>query len=81
MPFVAAPDGVEVYYQTEGGGFPIVFTHGNMVSVTNSPCRRAFYEPSTAVFCMIFVGAAFLGSPKPRYMIRESILLTFIPSC
>jgi 3-oxoadipate enol-lactonase len=30
MPFVAASDGVEVYYHAEGDGFPIVFTHGNM---------------------------------------------------
>jgi 3-oxoadipate enol-lactonase len=30
MPFLTAPDGVEVHYEEEGEGFPLVFTHGNM---------------------------------------------------
>ncbi len=30
MPFLTAPDGVEVHYEVEGEGFPLVFTHGNM---------------------------------------------------
>ena len=30
MPFLTAPDGVEVQYELEGDGFPLVFTHGNM---------------------------------------------------
>ena len=30
MPFVRAQDGVELYYEVKGDGFPIVFTHGNM---------------------------------------------------
>jgi pimeloyl-ACP methyl ester carboxylesterase len=30
MPFVAASDGTELYYEVEGDGFPLVFTHGNM---------------------------------------------------
>lgn len=30
MPFLTAPDGVEVQYELEGDGFPRVFTHGNM---------------------------------------------------
>jgi 3-oxoadipate enol-lactonase len=30
MPFVTAADGVELYYEVEGEGFPLVFTHGNM---------------------------------------------------
>lgn len=30
MPFVTASDGVELYYEVEGDGFPFVFTHGNM---------------------------------------------------
>lgn len=30
MPFVTAGDGVELYYEVEGEGFPLVFTHGNM---------------------------------------------------
>lgn len=30
MPFVTASDGVELYYEVEGDGFPLVFTHGNM---------------------------------------------------
>ncbi len=30
MPFVTASDGVELYYEVEGEGFPLVFTHGNM---------------------------------------------------
>lgn len=30
MPFVVAPDGVELYYEVEGEGFPVVLTHGNM---------------------------------------------------
>ena len=31
MPFLTAPDGVEVQYElAEGDGFPLVFTHGNM---------------------------------------------------
>ena len=30
MPFAKAADGVEIYYDVEGEGFPLVFTHGNM---------------------------------------------------
>ena len=30
MPFVTAGDGTELHYETEGEGFPLVFTHGNM---------------------------------------------------
>ena len=30
MPFVTASDGTELYYEVEGDGFPLVFTHGNM---------------------------------------------------
>lgn len=30
MPFVTASDGVELHYEVEGDGFPLVFTHGNM---------------------------------------------------
>ena len=30
MPFVTASDGTELYYEVEGEGFPLVFTHGNM---------------------------------------------------
>jgi pimeloyl-ACP methyl ester carboxylesterase len=30
MPFVTALDGVELHYEVEGDGFPLVFTHGNM---------------------------------------------------
>jgi hypothetical protein len=30
MPFVTAPDGTELYYEVEGEGFPLGFTHGNM---------------------------------------------------
>ena len=30
MPFVTAADGVELHYEVEGDGFPLVFTHGNM---------------------------------------------------
>lgn len=30
MPFVTASDGVELHYEVEGEGFPLVFTHGNM---------------------------------------------------
>jgi pimeloyl-ACP methyl ester carboxylesterase len=30
VPFVTASDGVELYYEVEGDGFPLVFTHGNM---------------------------------------------------
>ena len=31
MPFLTAPDGVEVHYELpEGEGFPLMFTHGNM---------------------------------------------------
>jgi pimeloyl-ACP methyl ester carboxylesterase len=30
MSFVTASDGVELYYEVEGKGFPLVFTHGNM---------------------------------------------------
>jgi pimeloyl-ACP methyl ester carboxylesterase len=30
MPFVTAGDGTELYYESEGDGFPLVFTHGNM---------------------------------------------------
>ncbi|SRR5712691_9104598 len=30
MPFITASDGVELYYEVEGEGFPLVFTHGNM---------------------------------------------------
>ena len=30
MPFVTAGDGTELHYETEGQGFPLVFTHGNM---------------------------------------------------
>ena len=30
MPFVTAGDGTELLYETEGQGFPLVFTHGNM---------------------------------------------------
>jgi pimeloyl-ACP methyl ester carboxylesterase len=30
MPFVTASDGTELYYEIEGDGFPLVFTHGNM---------------------------------------------------
>lgn len=32
MPFTTAPDGVELYYEVEGEGFPLVFTHGNLGS-------------------------------------------------
>jgi pimeloyl-ACP methyl ester carboxylesterase len=30
MPFITAADDVELYYEVEGVGFPLVFTHGNM---------------------------------------------------
>jgi pimeloyl-ACP methyl ester carboxylesterase len=30
MSFVTASDGVELHYEVEGDGFPLVFTHGNM---------------------------------------------------
>jgi pimeloyl-ACP methyl ester carboxylesterase len=30
MPFLTAADGVELHYEIEGEGFPLVFTHGNM---------------------------------------------------
>jgi 3-oxoadipate enol-lactonase len=30
MPFVTAGDGTELYYEIEGEGSPLVFTHGNM---------------------------------------------------
>lgn len=30
MPFVTASDGTELYYEGEGDGFPLVFTHGNL---------------------------------------------------
>lgn len=30
MPFATATDGTELYYEVEGEGFPLVFTHGNM---------------------------------------------------
>ena len=30
MPFVTASDGTELFYEVEGEGFPLVFTHGNM---------------------------------------------------
>jgi 3-oxoadipate enol-lactonase len=30
MPFITATDGTELYYEVEGEGFPLVFTHGNM---------------------------------------------------
>lgn len=30
MPFITASDGVELYYEVEGDGFPLIFTHGNM---------------------------------------------------
>ena len=40
MPFLTAPDGVEVQYELEGDGFPLVFAHGNMVLDSNSSCKR-----------------------------------------
>ena len=29
MPYITAADGIELYYEVEGDGFPLVFTHGN----------------------------------------------------
>ena len=30
MPFVTVTHGTELYYEVEGDGFPLIFTHGNM---------------------------------------------------
>lgn len=43
MPFVTASDGTELYYEVEGEGFPLVFTHGNM-------CFGQLFSLQTRIF-------------------------------
>ena len=40
MPFLTAPYEVEVFYEVEGEGFPLVFRHGTSALDNNSSCKR-----------------------------------------
>ena len=61
MPFVTAGDGTKLYYESEGDGFPLVFTHGNM-----GFGQQFFLQ--TRVFQRRY---RYLGNPLTRSMIRK----------
>jgi pimeloyl-ACP methyl ester carboxylesterase len=81
MPFVTAADGVELHYEVEGDGFPLVFTHGNMGFGQQFFLQTASSVNDTAVSCMTCAAVASPANRKLRCMTPPCTPPISIPFC